>query len=414
MVQSEYVNFWKQTGFMSLHVPPSSATVMSAGLPDSTGRRDRLVRSVVLARHGIRSPRQSDATLKQWSTRKWPVWPGNPGELTERGKALIRAQWSAMRPFFVENGLIPDEGFPVAGEYALIADEDQRTRQTAIALFDGLAPGCHVKPVYGSRYDLLFHPDSAIYRAMDRQKALAEVQALLDPLTTNPEIGRAIDLLQDLTGCCRPAVCGEPDGTGACPLQGLPNRMRIDPHVPKLDMTGKWHIASTLAEIMLLEFAQWPERKAGWGRVDEPVLRQLVPVHHAVFNATHRALSLAKGGGSHMLKYIRDTLLSETSPALSLLVGHDTNIAYVGGLLDIHWSDPVPGTDPVIPGSFLMFGLWLKANGKKEIRIHFYAPSLKSLRSLPVAVTQPVNMPVDKAVYEPDTFSKRVDRVTAL
>lgn len=372
-----------------------------------------LVKSVILSRHGIRSPKESDAALRQWSTRAWPTWPGNQGDLTERGKELIRAQWAGMKPFLASNGLIPAGGLPKSGEYALIADEDQRTRMSAIAMFEGLFPGCHIRPQYGSRYDLLFHPDSSMYRTMDRQKALAEVQALLDPLDIDPAIGNALTILQDITKCCRSSLCGALGGTTSCTLQGLPNRMSIDPRKPKLDIAGKWHIASTLAEIMLLEFAQWPEKSAGWGEVDETVLRQIIPVHNAVFNATHRAHLLAKAGGTHMLEYIHETLLSDKSPSLTILVGHDTNIAYVSGLLDIHWTDPELGIDPVIPGSFMTFELWQTAETGREIRAGFHAPSLAFLRTSPASLTRPVSIPVDKAVYEPDTFEGLIKNVTA-
>lgn len=53
-----------------------------------------LVKTVILSRHGIRSPKESDAVLRQWSTRAWPTWPGNQGDLTERGKELVKAQWA--------------------------------------------------------------------------------------------------------------------------------------------------------------------------------------------------------------------------------------------------------------------------------------------------------------------------------
>ena len=82
-----------------------------------------LVKTVILSRHGIRSPKESDAVLRQWSTRAWPTWPGNQGDLTERGKELVKAQWAAMRPFLVENGLIPASGLHQARDYALIADD---------------------------------------------------------------------------------------------------------------------------------------------------------------------------------------------------------------------------------------------------------------------------------------------------
>ena len=185
-----------------------------------------LVKTVILSRHGIRSPKESDAVLRQWSTRAWPTWPGNQGDLTERGKELVKAQWAAMRPFLVENGLIPASGLHQARDYALIADEDQRTRMTAIAMFEGLFPACHIRPQYGSRYDLLFHPDSSLYRTMDRQKALAEVQVLLDCLDSDPVIGNALTILQDITKCCRPSLCGALGGTTSCTLQGLPNEYR--------------------------------------------------------------------------------------------------------------------------------------------------------------------------------------------
>ena len=370
------------------------------------------VRCVILSRHGIRSPKESDATLRQWSTKRWPTWPGNPGELTERGKELITAQWAAMKPLLVAKGFIPANGFPQTGDYALIADEDQRTRMTAIALFEGLFPGCHIRPQYGSRYDPLFHPDGSMYRTMDRQKALGEVQSLLDLLENDPAIGNALTILQDITQCCRPSLCGALGGASSCTLQGLPNRMSIDPRKPKLDIAGKWQIASTLAEIMLLEFAQWPEKKAGWEKVDETVLRQIIPVHSAVFNATHRAHSLAKAGGTHMLEYIHQTLLSEKSPPLTILVGHDTNIAYISGLLDIHWTDPALGTDPVIPGSFMTFELWQKTESVREIRTGFHIPSLDFLRTSPASLTRPMSLPVDKAVFEPDTLRKVTENAT--
>ena len=114
-----------------------------------------------------------------------------------------------------------------------------------------------------------------------------------------------------------------------------------------------------------------------------------------------------------MLEYIRETLLSEKSPPLTILVGHDTNIAYVSGLLDIHWTDPELGCDPIIPGSFITFELWQKTESVREIRIGFHVPSLEFLRTSPASLTRAVSIPVDKAVYEPDTFQKVVENVTS-
>ncbi len=373
-----------------------------------------LIRTVIFSRHGVRSPTQTAATLKQWASKPWPVWPVKPGELTQRGKALVKAQWTALKPGLVKQGLIPANGCPAPEQYSLIADEDQRTRETAIAIFEGLAPGCEIHPRYGTRYDSLFHPDLASYRAMNHQEALEEVQARIDNLDKDPSIIAALNRLQEITGCCGKRLGRREAGKNHVTLQELPMRMTIDPEKPKLDITGKWPIASSLAEIMLLEYGQWPDRNAGWGEVDETVLQQIVPLHDRVFDATHRAPLLAKAGGKYLVKNIHDTLLSEQSPRLSILVGHDTDIAYVGGLLDINWTVKGQGINPIPPGSFMSFELWQKTNGDREIRIHFHAPSFVSLHSRPAPVVIPIKVPVDKSVYSPEAFSRLVETATGL
>ena len=374
----------------------------------------RLIRTVIFSRHGVRSPIQTVAALKPWANRPWPIWPVKAGELTHRGKALIKAQWTALKPDLVKNGLVPENGCPAPDQYSLVADEDQRTRETAVAIFEGLAPGCEIRPQYGTRYDPLFHPDIVSYREMDHQKALEEVQERLAILENDPAITAALNRLQDITGCCGKRLSQRETGKNHATLQELPTRIKIDAKKPKLDISGKWPVASSIAEIMLLEYAQWPDRNAGWGKVDETVLQQIVPLHDSVFDATHRAPLLARAGGKYLVKNIHDTLLSEQSPPLSILVGHDTDIAYVGGLLDISWSVPEQGRNPIPPGSFMSFELWQKTDGEREIRVYFNAPSFASLHSAPAPVVIPTKVPVDKSVYTPENFSRLVETVTGL
>ena len=107
---------------MSVNVPSDNTFVHMPSIGGGKKKSGKPIRSVFLVRHGIRSPKESVAALRQWSTRAWPTWPGNQGDLTERGKELIQAQWAALKPFLVGNGLIPENGLPKAGEYALIVD----------------------------------------------------------------------------------------------------------------------------------------------------------------------------------------------------------------------------------------------------------------------------------------------------
>lgn len=371
-------------------------------------QEEKLLKMVVLSRHGVRSPTQNRTTLDQWSNKTWPRWPVNYGYLTERGKELVRAQWEAIRPVLTEQGLLPEHACPEKASYTVIADRDQRTRETAIAIFEGLAPGCGIRPEWGSRYNGLFHPSESDLAAIHTEKVLVELKQRLNVLNTDAAAVAALNRIQDITDCCGPAVCTKTAHENSCTLSELPTRTSVDYRKNKPEISGKWPIASDIAEIMLLEYGQWPDKNAGWGQVDETVLRQIVPLHDKVFDAINRTPVLAKAGASRLLKAIENALLSETGPRLSFFVGHDTNIANTGGLLDVNWTVPEQGVNPTPPGGFLTFELWQKADGNREVRVNYHAPTFASLHTQPAPVVRPLQVPVVPGVFEPETFEQRV------
>ena len=241
-----------------------SVYASEAGQPE-----DKLVKIVVLSRHGVRSPTQNRTTLDQWSNKTWPRWPVRYGYLTERGHELVTAQWKAIRPVLTEQGLLPENACPASASYTLIADRDQRTRETAIAIFDGLAPGCDVRPQWGEQYDSLFHPSRSDLAALNTEKVLSVLKGRIEKLNADPDAIAALNRIQDITDCCGQALCARTTHENSCTLTELPNRTSLDQRKNKPEIGGKWAIASSIAEIMLLEYGQWPEKNAGWGQVDE-------------------------------------------------------------------------------------------------------------------------------------------------
>lgn len=382
--------------------------IPSAYASEAGQAADKLVKIVVLSRHGVRSPTQNRTTLDQWSNKTWPRWPVRYGYLTERGHELVTAQWKAIRPVLMEQGLLPENACPASASYTLIADRDQRTRETAIAIFDGLAPGCGVRPQWGEQYDSLFHPSRNDLAALNTEKVLSVLKGRVDKLNADPDAIAALNRIQDITDCCGPALCARTAHENSCALTELPNRTSLDRRKNKPEIGGKWAIASSIAEIMLLEYGQWPGKNAGWGQVDESVLRQIVPLHDKVFDAVNRTPALAKAGGRELLKTIESTLLSDTSPKLNFLVGHDTNIANIGGLLNIDWNVPEQGKNPTPPGGFLTFELWQKADGSREVRVNYNAPTFTSLHTQPAPVVRPVQVPASPGIFTPDAFSSKV------
>ena len=393
-----------------------TALALSMSLPavqaaEATQPEEKILKIVILSRHGVRAPTQNRTTLDQWSNKTWPRWPVRYGYLTERGSELVTAQWKAIRPTLTEQGLLPENSCPAPSSYTLIADRDQRTRETAIAIFDGLAPGCGIKPQAGSQYDRLFHPSENELAALNTDKVLGELKLRIDRLNDDPAAIAALNRIQEITDCCGPALCTKIAHENSCTIPELSTRTSLDRRKNKPEVSGKWPVASSIAEIMLLEYGQWPDRNAGWGQVNENILRQIVPLHDKVFDAVNRTPALARAGGRHLMKAIEKALLSPETPALNFFVGHDTNIANIGGLMGVNWNVPEQGTNPTPPGGFLTFELWQKADGEREIRVNYHAPTFASLHTRPAPVVKPVQVPVSPGIFEPDAFSKWVNRL---
>ena len=369
----------------------------------------RLVKAVALSRHGVRSPTQASATLSQWSTRNWPQWPVPRGFLTPRGARLVTAMWEDMRGRMLNLGLLPDSACPPPGKVFVRADVDQRTRATAKALLDGLCPGGgQTYAVSSQTPDPLFHPVQAGFQHFDPASVAASIIATaggdLDRLHED-NVG-ALTHIQHLSAPVAPEMCSRYNLPPTCGLTDLPNSVSVGADGKGAGLSGALATASSMAEIFLLEYAQWPESPAGWGQVDARVLREVLPVHTSVFNTVNRSpvVALFKGASllSEMAAALDGTHRDQRCNAASLVVfvGHDTNIANVGGLLGVHWQLPGYPGDATPPGSVLMLELW-DLDGKKEVRVRFFAQSLEALHEPFVEQTQPAGGMVIPRLTDP-------------
>lgn len=399
---------------------------LPGSVPAQAGENDapKLLKVVALSRHGVRSPTQSPETLKAWSDRRWPEWNTVPGHLTERGADLIRAEWQGLRQSLAFDGLLPASECPAPQSVFVYADNEERTLATARAMLEGLSPGCGFKVFSRPEgTDPLFHPvrsgfvNAPVISEPERKKLTAELSALQDSL------GADIARLSSILGPASPALCAP--GQISCTLSSMPSALEF-PHKDSrrnVSLHGGLSLASTTAEILLLESLEWPERaqlvpaaipaprvqypgtpveqKARQiimaPRSDKPdtrplpfaprwkpallqpkdneilvnpaTARQLLHVHTNVQSAVQRFAPVAESDGMPLLLFMTEALAG-TSPvadankaALVFLAGHDTNIVNLAGLLDLHWNnDPFPA-DSTPPGSMLVFRLWETEQG---------------------------------------------------
>lgn len=396
----------------------ATSTAKSADSSSVTDEGE-LVRMVVLSRHGVRSPTQSHETLAAWSTRTWPQWPVQRGWLTRRGALLTSAMWENLRIRFVGAGLdlLPEQVF-------VRVDVDQRTQATARALLDGLHLPSTPFVVFKGRSDPLFHPVKAGACAFDaravQEDILRQAGGNLEHLAH--ELEEPLRRISDLVSPVSPALCQKWKLPPDCALADIPGLIEAKGNEHAVTLQGGLAIASSLAEIFLLEYAQWPDKLPAWGQANSAVLRHILPIHNRVFDLVNRAPAVAGPRGSALLHEMAAALNgahvdSRVNQArLTVFVGHDTNISNIGGLLGINWQLPEQGNSAIPPAGILAFELRQK-QAKQEIRVMFCAQSLNTMHGwtegAPLDEAAPICVPArlpsgELALYTAEAFSQLV------
>jgi 4-phytase / acid phosphatase len=128
----------------------------------------------------------------------------------------------------------------------------------------------------------------------------------------------------------------------------------------------------------------------GWGCVDGMKLRSLMNLHTAASDMTQRTPTVARMQASNLLEHIQKSIeqavnqqvtLTGPSDRILFLVGHDTNISNVAGLLNLNWIAD-GRRDDTPPGEALVFELWKGAKTNKYfVRVYFTVQTLEQMRS---------------------------------
>jgi len=261
-------------------------------------------------------------------------------------------------------------------QVTVIADSTPRNRDSGAALAKGLAPACdaHYLALDASQNNPLFHfgnkdikdddaPPSAASRAWPSE-ALAELQRVL------------LDCNDDT------CVAQSKDAT----------RRLFDPTKDDAAARAKTlKTAGSLSENLMLEYAQgFPAEDVAWGHGDAATIGRLISLHNLQFGLTKRSMPAASQAASNLVAHIMASWQQavgrkpEVAPLAGrgmhaiLLVGHDTNLANLGGLLDVDWHDERQ-PDDYPPGGALVFDL-LRDHGKPVVRVSSLMPTLDALR----------------------------------
>jgi 4-phytase/acid phosphatase len=381
----------------------SAVTAAASTPPKETTQLD-----IVLIRHGVRSPTKAGDTYAAYALGEWPAWPVAPGILTPHGHEGMTAIGGRLRRLLLDDGVMTAD-CPEATSFVVIGDSTPRNRESAGALVDGITPGCKgaFLAVDGGANNPLFHFVGEAGKATDDDDDGSAATA-----TVPPELAE----LQTVLLGCTPATCSATAARESKKL--LLDRPDHGARAMKL--------AGTLSENLMLAYVEgMPMAAVGFGRANVAVLGRLITLHNLQFAATKKAMPAAAKAGSNLVAHIVASLdaarggakpevapLSPSGHGVVVLVGHDTNLANVAGVLGLDWHDRTQ-PDDYPPGGALVFSLVHRGNAD-VVRVRSLMPSMDALRSnrFDEVIARPVRMqgcrkPGECTVAEFDAIARK-------
>jgi len=367
---------------------------------------------VYVSRHGVRSPTGKSAQYNLYSSAPWPKWEVEPGYLTSHGYHLMELFGAYDRAYLSSEGLFHAQGCEDAAQVTIHADSDQRTRETGKALAQGMFPGCTVSTSFlpEGTNDPLFHFLPSHTGTLDSALATAAIGGRIGGNATNlAEAYRAQIAAFDTIL----ATCGAPTPSSKrTSLLDVPALLGPGNGDHLAEYKGPLSVASTLSENLLLEYTEGMDTaNVGWGCVDAAKLRSLLDLHTAATDYTQRTPAIARTQASNLLDHILRALkqaktqkpvpgaIAKPNDRALFLIGHDTNLENLAGLLRLNWIAD-GRRDDTPPGSALVFELWRhRTSGEYEVRTYFTAQTLEQMRtSKPLTLDSP---PERVAVFIP-------------
>jgi 4-phytase/acid phosphatase len=134
--------------------------------------------------------------------------------------------------------------------------------------------------------------------------------------------------------------------------------------------------------VLLLEYADGkPMPEVGWGRATPADIGRLAALHSSEFRLLARPRYVARANLALLAPLIADSLAGDDGAAVTMISGHDTNIASLGGLLDLHWRVPGLAADDPSPGGAIVLERLRDASGGRYVRALYRSQTLAQIRS---------------------------------
>ena len=376
-----------------------STALPAAVAPDSTSD---LRLAVLVTRHGVRSPIYGDDVLGKFSLEAWPKWSVPVGYLTPHGGKQMELMGAYYLARYRAEGLLTGDPKVDDGRVYFRSDSDQRTIRTAEYIAEGMLPGIKIEP-----HARALDTTDPMYRAAmvpvghpDLDLAVANVLGRLggDAATLNEACARDLAKVRQVLLGDGPVPAGKVD------LRDQPTLVERGTRDHTVNLRGPVRTAMQVVDNIMLEYAEgMPMDQVGWGRITRAELTEVLRLHSLYFELTQGSPYSARVQGSnlasHILKTLRQAATGQPDPAafgspshrVVMLVGHDSNIVNLGGLLNMNWWLPGSQRNPVTLGGAMVFELrQRRADHQFVVRAYYVTQSLDQTRNLePLTLDHP-------------------------
>ncbi|WP_034919047.1 bifunctional glucose-1-phosphatase/inositol phosphatase, partial [Erwinia sp. 9145] len=353
----------------------------------------QLEQVLMMSRHNLRAPLADNGSVLAQSTKKaWPKWDVPGGQLTTKGGVLEVYMGRYTREWLAQQGLVKDGECPGSDTVYAYANSLQRTVATAQFFITGAFPGCDVPVTHQDamgEMDPVFNPVVTDGSEEFNKKALTAMNSADEKQSLKPAFQR----LEKIIDYKNAAAC---EGKKQCDLSGEKQNQFSAENGKEPGVSGPLKVGNSLVDAFTLQYYEgMPLDQVAWGQIKTPEQwKELSAIKNAYQDTLFTSPEVARNVAAPLVDYIRSMLVDEdqaAAPKVTLMVGHDSNIASLLTALDFK-SYTLPDQNERTPiGGMIQFQRWHdKKNDKELVKVEYVYQSSDQLRdATPLSLETP-------------------------
>ncbi|ARD38463.1 bifunctional glucose-1-phosphatase/inositol phosphatase [Edwardsiella ictaluri] len=346
---------------------------------------------LIMSRHNLRAPLANNGSVLEQSTAKaWPQWDVPGGQLTTKGGVLEVYMGHYMRAWLMQQGLISSGDCPAPDSVYAYANSLQRTVATAQFFITGAFPGCDIAVHHQDNMgtmDPTFNPVITDASPSFREQALKEMESERKKI----HLTDSYRLLAQIVNYKNSPVCKEKH---LCSLADGKDRFSANVG-QEPGISGPLKIGSSMVDAFILQYYQgFPADRIAWGEISTDLQwRRLAQLKNGYQDSLFTSPAVARNVAKPLVKYLDKALVADAAktPKITLLVGHDSNIASLLTALDFRPYQLHDQYERTPIGGRIVFQRWRDTTKNQDMmKIEYLYQSTRQLRdTTPLTLTSP-------------------------